>query len=244
VAVALTNQKKSVVYVEFRSNNGSAAYHFKLDSENDLGSLVKLDPDAIKRQEIESCLVQHRSGLRLLLAPTNGQTGQFTPGHTNKILATLEAGSEFVVLDIPPIIDQASLRALELSDQILLVTEPTHFSVTCAQAQLNKFKDWGLYSRTDIVILHRVRSAKSLSQVEVETRFGMKLEQRLQPRWEQTSTRQLRQFEQGVTAVIPSAPEMFDEAVNGRAPYILVEPSAPSARELTDLAEWITEKFA
>ena len=47
---------------------------------------------------------------------------------------------------------------------------------------------------------------------------------------------------QGVAGVIPSSPELFHEAVRAGVPITLIEPSAPSARALVDLADWLADK--
>jgi MinD-like ATPase involved in chromosome partitioning or flagellar assembly len=47
---------------------------------------------------------------------------------------------------------------------------------------------------------------------------------------------------QGVAAVIASAPELFHESVRAGVPVVLIEPSAPPARSLLDLAEWLADK--
>jgi MinD-like ATPase involved in chromosome partitioning or flagellar assembly len=47
---------------------------------------------------------------------------------------------------------------------------------------------------------------------------------------------------QGVACVIPSAPELFHESVRAGVPIVLIEPSAPAARSLLDLADWLSDK--
>jgi MinD-like ATPase involved in chromosome partitioning or flagellar assembly len=47
---------------------------------------------------------------------------------------------------------------------------------------------------------------------------------------------------QGVACVIPSAPELFHESVRAGVPIVLIEPSAPAARSLLDLADWLSDR--
>jgi MinD-like ATPase involved in chromosome partitioning or flagellar assembly len=146
-------------------------------------------------------------------------------------------------LDLPPNIDENIRRALELSDQILLVTEPESLSISCGFVQLRNLKEWDVFERTNIVISTRTPSASWLNRVEVENRLGMGGgEARQASRWEPRALEVDVRIRQGVAGVIPSAPELFHESVRAGVPITLIEPSAPAARALLDLTDWLADR--
>jgi MinD-like ATPase involved in chromosome partitioning or flagellar assembly len=151
--------------------------------------------------------------------------------------------AQFVILDLPTTPDQNTRRTFELSDQILLVTEPETLSVSCGYMQLRNMKEWDVFDRVNLVVSTRTPSASWLNRVEVENRLGMGGgEARQASRWEPRALEVDVRMRQGVAGVIPSAPELFHESVRAGVPITLIEPSAPAARALLDLADWLADK--
>ncbi|MCI0394598.1 MAG: response regulator [Chloroflexi bacterium] len=242
LAMALAKQEKAVALVELKGYGGDVRYHLKLKGGQDLGPLLELDASQIKRPEIERRLIHHSSGLHLLLAPQYGGERRLTVGHIEAVLDVLTSRMSYVILDVPPLVGNGIRRALELSDQILLVTEPETLSVTCALDQVERMKEWGVFDRLNVVIVSRGPSASWLNRVEVENRLGMGGgEAQAAARWEPRALEVGVRLRQGVAGVIPPGPELFHESVRNGVPIILIEPSAPAARALFDLAEWLVE---
>ena len=242
-AIALTQQGKSTVLMDMRPHNGVLHYHFKLSSDNTTHRLLKTDPAAIKRQEIQHAIVTHKSGLRLLLPPTTYHQDTLTPKHVEAILEGLSTNANYIILDLPASPNPAVRRALELSDQVLLVTGPDTLSVLCAQRQVEYLKAWNVYSRTDAIIVNRVRTGVSaLSQIEIEIRLGMRSEEERGYNWEQETDVNGKTFRQGVISTIPSAPEILHEAVKEQVPYVLIEPGAHASHAMLDIGDWIMKK--
>ena len=243
LAVTLAKQGNSVVLAELRANGGSVRHQLKVSSGQDLSQLLAMKPEQIKRPEIERRILAHSSGMQLLLAPQLGNEQSLTPLHVEKILDVLTSRAQYVILDLPPVPDESTRRAFELSDQILLVTEPEALSISCGYMQLRKLREWDVFDRVNLVISTRTPSASWFNRVEVENRLGMGGgEAREASRWEPRALEVDVRMRQGVAGVIPSAPELFHEAVRAGVPIVLIEPSAPAARALLDLADWLADK--
>jgi DNA-binding response OmpR family regulator len=243
VAVTLAKQGNSVILAELRVNGGTVRHQLKVASNQDIGHLLTMAPDQIKRPEIERRIIAHSSGMQLLLAPKNNDCDSLTQGHVEVILDVLTSRAQFVILDLPPILNDVTRRAFELSDQILLVTEPETLSISCAYMQLLKLKDWDVFDRANLVVSTRTPSGSWLNRVEVENRLGMGGgEAREASRWEPRALEVDVRMRQGVVGVIPSAPELFHESVRAGVPIVLIEPSSPAARTLLDLADWLADK--
>jgi MinD-like ATPase involved in chromosome partitioning or flagellar assembly len=228
---------------ELRADGGTIRHQLKIASGQDLSQLLTMSAEQIKRPEIERRIISHSSGMQLLLAPQVGNGSTLTPAHVELILDVLTSRAHFVILDLPPNIDENIRRALELSDQILLVTEPESLSISCGFVQLRNLKEWDVFERTNIVISTRTPSASWLNRVEVENRLGMGGgEARQASRWEPRALEVDVRIRQGVAGVIPSAPELFHESVRAGVPITLIEPSAPAARALLDLTDWLADR--
>jgi MinD-like ATPase involved in chromosome partitioning or flagellar assembly len=131
-------------------------------------------------------------------------------------------------------------RAIDLAEQLLLVTEPEQLSVQSASLQVQRLKEWGTYDRMNLVLNTRTPAASHLNRVEVENRLGMGGgEPQAASRWEPRALEVDVRMRQGAAAVIPAAPELFHHAVREGVPLTLIEPSNPAARALHDLADWL-----
>ncbi len=243
LAVTLAKQGNSVILAELRASGGTVRHQLKVSSNQDIGQLLSMHPEKIKRAEIERRIINHSSGMQLLLAPQNNENETLTQGHIELILDVLTTRAKFVVLDMPPVLNEATRRAFELADQVLLVTEPETLSISCAYMQLLKLKDWDVFNRVNLVVSTRTPSGSWLNRVEIENRLGMGGgEAQAASRWEPRALEVDVRLRQGVAGVIPSAPELFHEAVRAGVPIVLIEPSAPAARTLLDLADWLADK--
>lgn len=245
IAVTLAKQGNSVILAELRSEGGTLRHQLKLTTGQDLNQLKSMKPEQIKRPEIERRILSHSTGMNLLLAPQFCDGFRLTAAHVETILDVLTSRAQYIFLDMPPALDDGLRRAFELSDQILLVTEPESLSTSCAYVQLSRLKEWDVFGRTNLVVSTRTPSASWLNRVEIENRLGMGGgEARQASRWEPRALEVDVRMRQGVAGVIPSAPELFHESVRTGVPITLIEPSAPAARALIDLADWLADNQA
>lgn len=243
MAVTLAKQGHSVILAELKATGGAIRHQLKLTAGQDLIQLLSMKAEQVKRPEIERRILTHSTGMQLMLAPQIGESNRLTPAHVELILDALTARAQYVILDLPSNLDESVRRAFELSDQILLVTEPETLSISCAFTQLNCLKEWEVFSRTNLVVSTRTPSSSWLNRVEVENRLGMGGgEAKQASRWEPRALEVDVRLRQGVAGVIPAAPELFHESIRAGVPITLIEPSAPAARALLDLVDWLADK--
>jgi DNA-binding response OmpR family regulator len=242
VGASMATQGKNTVLFDCRPSGGTLPHQLRLKSETDFSNLLTLNPNQIRRPEIERCLVKHASGLQLLMSPPSAPKQELTVGHIETIFDTLAARMDFILIDLPPIDAPFVRRALELSDQVLLFTEPETLSIRCARQRIGQFKDWGTYDRANLVVITRAPLATRLNRVEIENQAGVgdtvvQEEPSRLTSVVSVSHRTVR----GVVGMIPAAPEIFHDAARERVPIVLTDPNARPARALLDLAEWLID---
>jgi DNA-binding response OmpR family regulator len=245
VAVMIARAGHSVSLVEMRTSGATLRYQLRLRGLHHLGELLALEPDQIRRPEVERRLLRHTSGLHVLLGPPYASERPLTAAHVERVLDVLTPISEHVILDLDSLlVGEGPRRALDLAEQNLLVTEPEMLAVQCAALQVQRLKDWAIFDRTNLVIMTRSAAASHMNRVEVENRLGMGGgEPQAASRWEPRALEVDIRVRQGVAAVIPAAPELFQHAVREGVPITLIEPSNPAARALHDLADWVMGRY-
>lgn len=221
VAAALNTDSKSVTLVELQSHPGTMIHHLNMALAQDLGDLLALEPSNLNWREVNRRVVQHASGLRLLTAPQDAADFALSVEHARAIVDALTIRTDYLILDIPIMAGKAIREVLEMTDLIVLVTEPEIVSVKAARAKLETLRDWSLSDRTRIVILSRSPSASMMRRDEVEVELG------LQPNGDT------------IIGVIPPAPEAFQQASQMGIPVIINKPHVLSSKALTEVANKI-----
>lgn len=86
--------------------------------------LIGLGEDLSARQ-VDETLYAHPGGLRVLLAPELGEQGEEVgAAAARQVLGALKFRHEVVVVDVGAVVTEASALAIELADQVLVVTTP------------------------------------------------------------------------------------------------------------------------
>src|SRR5690606_5847566 len=115
MASALVQLEYAVTVAEMRAGHGEMRLHLKLPVEPNLGKLLDLEPKAVGRTEVERFVQYHESGLRVLVAPTVVAEQSLDGEHVSAIVEALKVGTDFLILDVPPMLDRAVRKALEAS---------------------------------------------------------------------------------------------------------------------------------
>jgi pilus assembly protein CpaE len=102
---------------------------------------------------IDSYLMEHASHLSLLAAPMNPSAAdQVTPEDVGRVLRSLAATKDFVIVDTSPQIDAVTALAIDLSSIVLITVTPEITCVRRTRAALALLQDAG-YSQDKIKLL-------------------------------------------------------------------------------------------
>lgn len=244
LGVALARHEQRVILVEWRMRHGAVRYLMNLPPGGPhLGKLADFEPEEINLPEVERCLVNHESGLKLLLAGEAEQENELKPAHVDVIAGALERDVDFILVDLPPAESPTIRRVLEMSDQILLITEADVLSAIAARVRMQDFAAWELVDRVDVVGVARIPSGLMLTRMELENEVGLggRLEH-VAAQWEHRIGNPDAPVPAGLISIIPAAPESFHDAVRAGVPIVQMEPSAPASHALYDLATWLMDK--
>lgn len=231
MAAALVQQEHTVTLAELHSGRGELRLHLNLAAAPNLGKLLALEPQSIVRADVERFIQVHQSGLRTFLAPEVVGEYPMTSQHVAAMIEALEPGSDYLILDLPPLLDGPTRKALQVSDVILLVTEPEALSALGARMLLRALKALQVDDRVLVVGVARVPSGTSMTRLELENELSLGHLER------QDESEERYAASVGVTAMIPPEPEAFQESVRQGVPMVSMEPSARSSRAMAELAE-------
>jgi pilus assembly protein CpaE len=161
-------QGQRVALVDLDLAGGDLSFLLDLTPERNLVDVARnferLDP-----LFMDSLLSEVAPGLRLLSAPTDAVAAEdVTPEHVGRALEELAQAHAMVVVDLPSRIDDVTLLALDQSNLILMLMEPTLVGLKAARRMQGLSRQLGHDPEKVHFLVNRFGSKGSLSKADVK----------------------------------------------------------------------------
>ena len=223
LAGALYNRTHSdVILAEMTPGRGSLGFDLGTPNHNELNELLMGTPAEISRQKVDSLLVAHGSGLRLLLASENPHDIHLTDkiNQYELIVLALATLGTYTVLDLgtglPPFVE----KILPHCTDPIIVIEGTPSSIVLTKLLIEEIAKLGIDPAIISVVLNnRIRSEVQMPWTEVQESLG-----------------------HSITATITPAPEMFLAASRIHTPAVLSQSTNLTSQQILKVADHILER--
>jgi len=180
-----------------------------------LGTLEDLAPEVLK-----SVMVEHSSGIDVLLAPPRPEMAELFTGDAIKaILGALRRNYEYVIVDTWTSFHEVMLSIFDVSDTILLLTTLDMPAVKNIRIFLEICDVLGYPPGKVQPVLNRADSTGGIAVADVE-----------------------QAIHQRFAATIVSGGELVTSSINHGLPFILSHPDAPISRNVLQLARQVVRK--
>jgi CheY-like chemotaxis protein/MinD-like ATPase involved in chromosome partitioning or flagellar assembly len=170
VAGALARGETSVVAAELHASAGTFAKTVGIMTPTDIRKMLLGEPEMISRKMVSGLLDKHPAGIRLLCYPPD-ETEVRRPGADTitRILDALQLEAQFVILDLGQMLDEATRTALEMSDAVILVLEPTPVCLDAGLYVSSVVRKWASgASLIGVAVVNRSALASSLNQEAIQ----------------------------------------------------------------------------
>ncbi|MBN2117799.1 MAG: response regulator [Anaerolineales bacterium] len=217
--------KAEVIVAEMLPGQGSLAMDVGVTSFNGLVDLLSINKlSETTRERVRETLVQHKSGLKFLLASDRPRDMQLINQIANYevIVRRLSALARFLVLDLGVGIQPFAEKILPFCNEVLVVVEGVPNTILHARALIDDIAAFGMGRKNIKVILNnRIRSDTQLPSSQVQAKL-----------------------EHEILSTLTPAPEVFAQASSVQTPAILCQPESLTARQITKVVEHVTEQEA
>ncbi len=199
----------------------------------DVGVLLNLNPknrsvlDAVEGGEpdkdiIESVIVDHSTGIRVLLAPPSPEGADLvTPAYLRKIVEMLRENHDWVIVDLPSGLNDHTLGVLDAADQILVVAALEITTIKNVRLFL-EVADQLDYERSKLrLVINRSDASQGIRIGDVEASIRRPIDGSI--------------VSDGRLAVL---------AVNRGVPFVVSHPESPLSRDVTQLARTLAGEGA
>lgn len=128
VALALANKGKKVIVLDFDLRHGDINLMLDLDPKDTIVELAR-DPEGISIEKVNTTVALHPAGFSVLCAPKSPEYGDYVETeHIKKIVENVRPYFEYIIIDLGCNYDDTTLTALEVCDEIELVT---NLNISC-----------------------------------------------------------------------------------------------------------------
>ena len=155
----------------------------------DVGVLLNLNPknksiadlanqlEAGEPDELDSYVINHSSGVRVLLAPSSPEQAELiTAAHARRVVERLRAENDLVVVDCPSSFNDATLGILDSADLILTLLSLEITSIKNMRLFLEVAEQLGYGAGKIRLVLNRADSTLGIRVADVEHSIGRKVD--------------------------------------------------------------------
>ena len=216
VALAQSSDDK-VVLVDLDLDFGNAALALNIVPRYTIADVIN-DIRNLDQDLIESYLIPHRSGIKVLPANAQPQMSEFvTSEHVSLILSVLQGAFDYIVVDMPARFYEPTDPALQNADELIIVTTPEVATVRNVKAGLLALQDLNYPKAKIKVVLNKADSRGEIKSKDVETTLNFSL-----------------------YGTLPADYKLVTSSLNKGIPVILLYPKAKVSRSFQDLARKVS----
>jgi len=224
--VALELQKaypdKQVALVELRDGNGTLALQLGMSVPGGIQTLAEQPPASLTKDILIDRMIRHTSGLHLLLstAAPGGTGPRLTRDFSRNVMRYLIGDYDYVLLDLPAALDEATAEALRMASDIILTLDPNRIGMLMAQTMLDHLdrQNIGAY-KAKVVLINRVPAAASLNRMDIENTL-----------------------QHTMICSIPPVPDLAHESIQSGRPMVIVQPHSLVTQQVRLVVQAITGK--
>ena len=187
----------------------------------DLAALADT-PEEFDRQQIDTIVLSHESGVKLLVAPPNpGSAAQIGVQRLSSMLSFLKKNFDYVVVDTATTFDDVLVAVLQTADLVVLLAEPTMPALKDARIMLGELAGVEFDSQRVLLVVNKVGRNVRITPEQITNFLRLP-----------------------VSVQIPADPTA-DEALNRGLPLVLLDAHrAPSVRPLTEVVRLVHERVS
>jgi len=211
-----------VVLAELVPGQGTLGTDLGLPDGQLLNEILSGPVSEITREKVQSALVAHASGIKLLPASESPRDIYLTSQTRNyeMLVTRLSALANFVVLDLGLSLPPFVVKSLPFCDELFVVLDGQPNSVRRVRLLVDQLAELGVDRASIHAILNnRLRSESQAPSASVETDLG-----------------------HPIAVAISAAPELFLQAERMKTPAVFCQPNNVTSQQFLKLADSILER--
>lgn len=213
-AIALTlAQNANTILIDLAPLGGHAALMLGLRPTSSVAkALLLTSASNLTLEAIQPHFIEHSTGVKLLASTLKPEDQLTSPGdNIGQLVKILKPGFPYIVVDLPPILDQLASAFLQQLDKIVLILAPDMPSLQSTAMALKVIAQLGVPENNIAIVVNQVISQHALPLDTIQ-----------------------KAIRRPVTGNIPFDPNMA-RAINSGTPLTLSHPESAGAKAIAQL---------
>lgn len=223
IAAALfTRDPSNVIFAELRPGLGTLGMDLGIPNQKGLTEILQGTVAEVTREKIQSTIVSHNSGLKLLLASENPRDVNLISQTQNMeaMVARLTTLARFIILDLGAGLPTYAQTLLPMCNERVVVLEGSPNMIEHTKLLIDEIASLNIDRHTIIALLNnRQRSEGQLSVAKVQDKL-----------------------EHPIAATLTPAPELFLQAIRVHTPAVISQPSNMTSQQFLKIADAIIKR--
>ena len=223
VSVLLQQADHEIILAEINPGRGTLALELNLSKPVGLGNLLSRSLKDIHLRSVETELISHRSGLRLLLAsphPHDSEMEQAVP-QVEAVVSNLASMCTTLVLDLGAGLRPYVKPVLKSCDRVIVVFEPIHPTNIICRHLMDDLEASGFSRhRVSVALVTRERTSLTVPWQQIEADLGT-----------------------DVAGIVSPAPEQAHQASQSGNPVVLMHRDSLISDQIRKLADNVASQL-
>ena len=169
LAVALSAKGAKVALVDLNLQYGDVAVLLHVEGHPTSIEFLAQQGEQVDRDYLDEVMATGPEGVRVLLAPASPEFADLvTATSMRSILRELSRGYDYVVVDSPAHLEERVLEAMEVADQVLVVSSFNITSVKDTRVTLRLLQSLGVERDRIAVVLNQTQPKVGFTTAEIE----------------------------------------------------------------------------
>jgi len=221
-AAIFTRAQSDVILAELTPGQGTLGMDLGAPNQKALTEILQGSVVEVTREKVQSSLVTHSSGMKLLLASENPRDVALTSQVQNYevLVARLSTLARFIVLDLGNGLPTFVQKVLPMCTERIVVVEGVSSSIQHSKLLIDEIANLKI-DRTSIsvVLNNRQRSEAQMQWAKVQ-----------------------EQLNHSVAITLTPAPELFLQATRVQTPVVICQPTNMTSQQFLKMADTILER--
>ncbi|WP_109510114.1 AAA family ATPase [Nocardioides speluncae] len=168
---AVSNPERRICLVDLDLQQRGIRQLFDLTARRTIADLVTIS-DALTGRNLDEAVIVHRSGLRVLMAPKDGEQSDDISGPVaRQIIGAAKGHYDLIIADAGSVVTEASAVAMEFADNLIMVATPDVSCIRAAQDKVDMLDRLQVAKPGDVHLLFNKVSPRN----EVQPEFGARM---------------------------------------------------------------------
>jgi len=217
-----TRAQSDVILAELTPGQGTLGADLGAPNQKGLTELLQGNVVEVTREKVQSFLVSHNSGLKLLLASENPRDVTLTSQVQNyeAIVSRLASLAQFIVLDLGNGLPAFVQKILPMCNERIVVVEGAPGAIQHTKLLIDEIASLQIDRKSITVVLNnRMRTEAQMQLSQVQEKLG-----------------------HSIAATLTPAPEAFLQATRLQTPAVICQPTNMTSQQFLKLADAVLER--